>query len=156
MLPGSISTLPDTDPDPTRWYGSDRIRIRNTANQIQIRSRSDPDQIQIRSKSDPNQIQIRPRSDLNQIQIRSISARNLYTFIPSSSSPFCSSPEENMRQKWWDLQTPYSYRGPSCNTVKLTVNTVKVTVCLISSHPACKDGNTRFLMVPLKHGLIQF
>ena len=31
-LPGSISTFPDTDPDPdpTKWYGSDRIRIRNT------------------------------------------------------------------------------------------------------------------------------
>ena len=30
-LPGSISTFPDPDPDPTKWYGSDRIRIRNTA-----------------------------------------------------------------------------------------------------------------------------
>ena len=33
-LPGSISTFPDTDPDPTKWYGSDRIRIRNTGYKI--------------------------------------------------------------------------------------------------------------------------
>ena len=32
MVPGSRSTLPDADPDPdpAKWYGSDRIRIRNT------------------------------------------------------------------------------------------------------------------------------
>ena len=39
-LPGSISTFPDTDPDPdpTKWYGSDRIqiRIRNTALNTQL------------------------------------------------------------------------------------------------------------------------
>ena len=35
-LPGSIATFPDTDPDPdpTKWYGSDRIRIRNAAPNI--------------------------------------------------------------------------------------------------------------------------
>ena len=32
LVPGSRSTFPDTDPDPDpgQWYGSDRIRIRNT------------------------------------------------------------------------------------------------------------------------------
>jgi len=32
LVPGSKSTFPDTDPDPdpAKWYGSDRIRIRNT------------------------------------------------------------------------------------------------------------------------------
>ena len=30
LVPGSRSTFLDTDPDPGQWYGSDRIRIRNT------------------------------------------------------------------------------------------------------------------------------
>ena len=34
LVPGSRSTFPDTDldpdPDPAKWYGSNRIRIRNT------------------------------------------------------------------------------------------------------------------------------
>ena len=35
-VPRSRSTFPDTDPDPDpgQWYGSDRIRIRNTAQNI--------------------------------------------------------------------------------------------------------------------------
>ena len=31
LVPGSRSTFPETDPDPGEWYGSGRIRIRNTA-----------------------------------------------------------------------------------------------------------------------------
>ena len=32
LLPGSRATFPEVDPDPAKWYGSNRIRIRNTAN----------------------------------------------------------------------------------------------------------------------------
>ena len=28
LVPGSRSTFPEVDPDPAKWYGSDRIRIR--------------------------------------------------------------------------------------------------------------------------------
>ena len=31
LLSGSGSKFPEVDPDPAKWYGSDRIRIRNTA-----------------------------------------------------------------------------------------------------------------------------
>jgi len=30
LLPGSRLTFPEVDPDPAQWYGSNRIRIRNT------------------------------------------------------------------------------------------------------------------------------
>ena len=32
--PDPDQTFPDTDPDPAKWYGSDRIRIRNTVRNI--------------------------------------------------------------------------------------------------------------------------
>ena len=31
LLPGSRSAFPEVDPDPAKWYGSNRIRILNTA-----------------------------------------------------------------------------------------------------------------------------
>ena len=30
LVPGSTSTFSEVDPDPAQWYGSNRIRIRNT------------------------------------------------------------------------------------------------------------------------------
>ena len=40
LVPGSKSAFPDTDPDPAKWYGSDRIRIRirNTVNNSELGS----------------------------------------------------------------------------------------------------------------------
>ena len=35
-LPGSGSTFPEVDPDPAKWYGSNRILIRNTCSILTI------------------------------------------------------------------------------------------------------------------------
>ena len=50
LVPESRSTFPDADPDPAKWYGSDRIRIRNTEEKVCILKRRGKNKVSCSSK----------------------------------------------------------------------------------------------------------